>query len=106
MKTYADIAGSGSPPSKTVIAGDREKKITGLKAELKKAQTEDYVYQYKCLVECDEDQLSPDALEVRQILLRDRAELEKIQVKIETIAKALEHKRIKTAYRLITQILK
>lgn len=61
----------------------------GFKAELeeiKRELAEDYAYQYKCLVECDEKQLSPDAIRVRQILLKDKAENKHLKKALRWIA--------------------
>lgn len=41
--------------------------------------------QYRALVECNEEELTPDAIEVRKILLKDRTELEKAQAKIKEL---------------------
>ena len=43
--------------------------------------------QYRALVECGEDELTPDAIEVRRLLLKDRADLEKVWVAIEAHCK-------------------
>ena len=69
--------------NKDVTALGRAELITELKAareeinEWKRSAAHDCAVQYRALVECDESELSPDALEVRKILLRDRAEYKK-----------------------------
>ncbi len=79
------------PKNEREWAAARE--IESLKAELKKARLElweHYAYQYKGLVECDENQLSPDALEVRWVLLKDRTELEKAKNKLKAIDEVID----------------
>lgn len=49
------------------------------------AEPEHYATLYKAFVECDESELSPDALRVRAILLKDRAELSKAKREIEVL---------------------
>lgn len=66
-------------------------RITALESALqaeKASNAEDYAIQYKALVECDESELSPDALRVRKVLLADRAALQ-AEKKAHKIAKAM-----------------
>lgn len=75
-----------------ILTGYRER-IRVLEEDLEAARkeaAEDCAIQYRALCECDESELSPDAIKVQRMLLKDRTELESARVELGMQKRRLE----------------